>query len=181
MLVKKNDRIDYIESTIKRYQKINKKGIRVLETGIGFYDHGGFTGICSKIFRSQDILDTIDISLDHIKSYTARFGEQNNIFIHHTDSVDFINKTKNFYDLVFLDSVNCKDHIFKEFLGVMKKIKPGSVIIVDDSGLKSHGHHKPDSYKGLRVHKYCVSNKIEVQIPCWNVISIEYKDLSAIR
>ena len=170
----KQKKKEYLISMIKKYQEEKQGGVRILETGIGFYPHGGFTKVCKDLMRSQDTLDTVDIYPEHIKEYINHSGEQDNIKIHNSDSVDFIKNTSFKYDLVYLDSVNCKNHIFNEFIEVMDKLNDKALVVVDDSGIKSHNQHKWDSYKGLKVYEYLIEKQIPFDIPCWNVLSAAF-------
>ena len=165
---------------------------RILETGIGFYKHGGFTKLCFDNLSGEDLLDTIEYEQKHIDEYLKEFGESNNVKIHFSDSLGFIRNTRHRYDLAFLDSANDSEHIFNEFMSVISKMKDDGTILIDDAGVAGGDcvFRRPDngklilrwpavkkSKKGLLVHKHCVDNNIKYSIPCPNVLRIKMLDI----
>ena len=165
---------------------------RILETGIGFYIHGGFTKLCLDNLRGEDLLDTVEHKREHIDEYLKEFVESNNVKIHHSDSLGFIRNTQHRYDLAFLDSANDSEHIFNEFMSVTSKMQDDGVILIDDAGVAGGDvvFRRPDngkliprwpavkkSKKGLLVHKHCIDNNIKYSIPCSNVLRIKMLDI----
>ena len=187
----RSHQVKYLKEEIT-HARDRRSPARILETGIGFYIHGGFTKLCLDNLWGEDLLDTVEYEREHINEYLKEFGESNNVKIHHSDSLEFIRNAQHRYDLAFLDSANDSEHVFNEFMSVTSKMQDDGVILVDDAGVAGGDvvFRRPDngklihrwpavkkSKKGLLVHKYCIDNNIKYSVPCSNVLSVKMLDI----
>ena len=62
---------------------------------------------------------------------------------------------QNSYDVILLDSMNDKTHIFNEFLIALKLIKTNGILMIDDFGVSNNGvipdRSQPAAQKGVEV------------------------------
>jgi predicted O-methyltransferase YrrM len=136
---------------------INDDFINALETGtIRSYDekHESTRWLGESIINGKIV--SIDIDSKSIQVSKDICKHLNNIEWIQGDSLEILNNLEESkYNFILLDSVNDKEHIFKEFKLALKLIKLGGIIMIDDFGVDMYGNipdpSQPEAQKGVKV------------------------------
>jgi len=140
--------------------------IHALETGTirSYEEKHESTRWFGENIKNGDII-SVDNSPEAIKISKDICKHLNNIKWIEDDSVKYLKTLdNNFFDIILLDSVNDKDHIYEEFKIALKLIKTGGILVIDDFGV-SPGFQIPDptqptAQKGREVFNQLKSNNL---------------------
>ena len=152
---KKNTRYKSFEFALIEAKKRNHKVL--VETGVArgkikffFFSKknwkdGMSTMILSDYAKYQmGELNSCDISLKNVDN-AKKFTKSNNAFINFfvDDSLNFLSNFKKHIDFLYLDSLDgqfkeASSHQLKEIQIARKKLKPGSLVLLDDKGSKTN-------------------------------------------
>lgn len=145
--------MDVLRSILKSIPNAN-----VVETGTirSYHEKHESTRIIGESTQGKVI--SIDNSPNSIRISKDICKNLNNITWILGDSISVLKTLPhNAYDLILLDSMNDKTHIFNEFLISLKLIKTNGIIMIDDFGVSKNGlvpdRTQPAAQKGVGVYQ----------------------------
>ncbi|MHC4745673.1 MAG: class I SAM-dependent methyltransferase [Planctomycetota bacterium] len=116
--------------------------METIETGTirTFHAAGASTYCISKALGRRGRLTSVDISPDSIRTSRNFCYDAYNIEWIESDSITYLAGLKNRkFHFAFLDSVNDKDVVFREFCLLIPMMRENSILILDDSGITRDG------------------------------------------
>ncbi|MHC4616154.1 MAG: glycosyltransferase [Planctomycetota bacterium] len=122
--------------------KFPNEHLETIETGTirTFHAAGASTYCISKALGRRGRLASVDISPDAIRTSKNFCHHASNIEWIQSDSLACLAALKNSkFHFAFLDSVNDKDVVFREFCLLIPMMRENSVLIIDDSGITIDG------------------------------------------
>lgn len=166
---KKNIRFSFFKKVIEL--SVDRKFKIIVETGTSrgkkkffFFNKMNWKDGMSTLMFAEFVneingeLHSCDISKKNIesaRSFTKRYSE--NTFFYVNDSVDFLNKFNKSIDLLYLDSFDghnvelASKHQLNEAKASINKLKPNSLVLLDDKGAKTLYSLKFFNDKGFKI------------------------------
>ncbi|MGD2094934.1 MAG: glycosyltransferase, partial [Phycisphaerales bacterium] len=137
-------------------KQFRNEQITALETGTirSFNENHLSTYYISGTLGNRGRLISVDISTISIKRSKNICYDTTNVEWVHSDSIQHLRKLKDLkFHFVFLDSVNDKDLIFKEFRLVVPMMIEGGILMVDDAGITKDGQAIDESVAAQKGHR----------------------------
>lgn len=151
----------YLESLLKYAPLV------VIETGT----IRSYNGVENSTFHlanalgDKGIIYSVDNSKEHLEISKRVCSKFKNIIWIKDGSVNYLLKLKdNYADLIFLDTLNDREHIFKEFTQALRIIKKTGIIVIDDAGVGEEQRHfhsaAARAEKGRKVAEFLYSKRL---------------------
>lgn len=158
---------DSVKQLVKEFEFV-----KAIETGTirTYIEKHESTKHISNALKSKGSLISIDIEPKHINVSKDICKNCNNITWVESNSITFLSNLDDGekFHFALLDSVNDRNHIFKEFKLVTPHMHNGGIIIIDDCGIKTNKKEvektKPLQDKGIKVWKFLKKNNIPYEI-----------------
>lgn len=164
------------------------KAQTIIETGTsreglkGAKSNGAATLVFGKWARENNAeLHSVDISqksVDVAQQWVEKCNLTENVQVHLSDSVAFLEKFDNKVDLLYLDSfdytpdramqIASQEHHLKEFIAIQDKLHKDTIVLIDDCKLPGGG-------KGKMVIKYMQEQGWKILIESYQVLLL-HKD-----
>jgi hypothetical protein len=157
----KTFQINLIKAVEELKKRFPNEQLKCLETGTlrnPNHNHSSTLHI-SNTLGDKGTLISIDMNPEAIKVSKEVCKHNTNVEWVLSDSLDYLVNSKDKFHFVFLDSVNCKETIFKEFKSVMPYMLTGGILIVDDAAVHMDGgvNTKTTREKGHKITAFLMS------------------------
>jgi predicted O-methyltransferase YrrM len=119
----------------------------------------------SNTLNDKGILYSIDNNPQHIVVSKQYCNGRDNIIWIESDSVAYLkSRAQESADLLFLDSINNREHIFNEFIEALRIVKQRGFIVIDDAGVGEEQRHfhstAAGAEKGRKVAEFLYGRRL---------------------